>query len=217
MADRWRQGSQGALGVPARSPVEGGAPAEAVAARRRPRNSATRRSGREKRPTLRLSCFHTLSEAQRPAKPPLVRLLGGALSMTAAILLPTAQPNGGPPDHTLVGRRARRSASRVRCDRVSDISDRGALAGLAADVAAQFALFHACWLLTYPLAGWLGSSGQRLPSPASFSRGPLADGRSGRGVPRTSGTPVRTSTPSRRADRTRTCLRDRLKSLPSVE
>ena len=25
--------------------------------------------------------------------------------------------------------------------------------------AAQFALSHACWLLTYPLAGWLGSAG----------------------------------------------------------
>ena len=24
--------------------------------------------------------------------------------------------------------------------------------------AAQFALSHACWLLTYPLAGWLGSA-----------------------------------------------------------
>lgn len=24
--------------------------------------------------------------------------------------------------------------------------------------AAQFALSHACWLLTYPLAGWLGAS-----------------------------------------------------------
>jgi len=24
---------------------------------------------------------------------------------------------------------------------------------------AQFALSHACWLLTYPLAGWLGESG----------------------------------------------------------
>src|SRR5713226_7592168 len=30
--------------------------------------------------------------------------------------------------------------------------------------AAQFALSHACWLLTYPLAGWLGSSAGILPT-----------------------------------------------------
>jgi H+ antiporter protein len=30
--------------------------------------------------------------------------------------------------------------------------------------AAQFALSHACWLLTYPLAGWLGSSAGVLPT-----------------------------------------------------
>jgi predicted MFS family arabinose efflux permease len=30
--------------------------------------------------------------------------------------------------------------------------------------AAQFALSHACWLLTYPLAGWLGSSAGLVPS-----------------------------------------------------
>src|SRR6266852_8182139 len=30
--------------------------------------------------------------------------------------------------------------------------------------AAQFALSHACWLLTYPLAGWLGSSAGIVPT-----------------------------------------------------
>jgi len=30
--------------------------------------------------------------------------------------------------------------------------------------AAQFALSHACWLLTYPLSGWLGSSAGILPT-----------------------------------------------------
>ena len=30
--------------------------------------------------------------------------------------------------------------------------------------AAQFALSHACWLLTYPLAGWLGSSAGIFPT-----------------------------------------------------
>jgi hypothetical protein len=30
--------------------------------------------------------------------------------------------------------------------------------------AAQFALSHACWLLTYPLAGWLGSSSGIVPT-----------------------------------------------------
>jgi MFS family permease len=30
--------------------------------------------------------------------------------------------------------------------------------------AAQFALSHACWLLTYPLAGWLGSSIGMVPT-----------------------------------------------------
>jgi H+ antiporter protein len=30
--------------------------------------------------------------------------------------------------------------------------------------AAQFALSHACWLMTYPLAGWLGSSAGMLPT-----------------------------------------------------
>jgi MFS family permease len=30
--------------------------------------------------------------------------------------------------------------------------------------AAQFALSHACWLLTYPLAGWLGLSAGMLPT-----------------------------------------------------
>ena len=32
--------------------------------------------------------------------------------------------------------------------------------------AAQFALSHACWLLTYPLAGWLGAM---AGLPASFA------------------------------------------------
>lgn len=32
--------------------------------------------------------------------------------------------------------------------------------------AAQFALSHACWLLTYPLAGWLGA---KAGLPASFA------------------------------------------------
>ena len=27
--------------------------------------------------------------------------------------------------------------------------------------AAQFSLSHACWLVTYPLAGWLGAAGLR--------------------------------------------------------
>jgi predicted MFS family arabinose efflux permease len=36
--------------------------------------------------------------------------------------------------------------------RSSEQSDRPAL------FAAQFALSHACWLLTYPLAGWLGAA-----------------------------------------------------------
>ncbi len=30
--------------------------------------------------------------------------------------------------------------------------------------AAQFALSHACWVLTYPLAGWLGSSAGIVPT-----------------------------------------------------
>jgi hypothetical protein len=30
--------------------------------------------------------------------------------------------------------------------------------------AAQFALSHACWLLTYPLAGWLGSAAGMVPT-----------------------------------------------------
>lgn len=30
--------------------------------------------------------------------------------------------------------------------------------------AAQFALSHACWLLTYPLAGWLGSAVGMVPT-----------------------------------------------------
>jgi len=30
--------------------------------------------------------------------------------------------------------------------------------------AAQFALSHACWLLMYPLAGWLGSSAGMAPT-----------------------------------------------------
>lgn len=30
--------------------------------------------------------------------------------------------------------------------------------------AAQFSLSHACWLLTYPLAGWLGSAGPTVPA-----------------------------------------------------
>lgn len=44
---------------------------------------------------------------------------------------------------TPTGRLLRRSA---------DTSDRPAV------FAAQFALSHACWLLTYPLAGWLGET-----------------------------------------------------------
>jgi MFS family permease len=52
--------------------------------------------------------------------------------------------------HTPGGRLLRRSA---------DAPDRPAV------FAAQFALSHACWLLTYPLAGWLGAS---LPLPMLF-------------------------------------------------
>lgn len=36
-------------------------------------------------------------------------------------------------------------------NRSADVVDRPAL------FAAQFALSHACWLVTYPLAGWLGA------------------------------------------------------------
>lgn len=51
---------------------------------------------------------------------------------------------------TPVGRLIRRSASD---------------AGLPAAYAAQFSLSHACWLLTYPLAGWL-ATGAGLPATA---------------------------------------------------
>lgn len=44
--------------------------------------------------------------------------------------------------------------------RSADAPDRPAV------FAAQFALSHACWLLTYPLSGWLGAS---LPLPALFA------------------------------------------------
>ena len=35
--------------------------------------------------------------------------------------------------------------------------------------AAQFALSHACWLITYPLAGWLGSSAGLVTTAAALS------------------------------------------------
>jgi hypothetical protein len=42
--------------------------------------------------------------------------------------------------------------------RSSDAGDRPAL------FAAQFALSHACWLLAYPLAGWLGAAAGLAPT-----------------------------------------------------
>jgi predicted MFS family arabinose efflux permease len=96
--------------------------------------------------------------ADRPIMLSSAGVLGGALLAFAAIasvpetakwlwqaLLPTWTILGVAYSAVMTpsGRLLRRSAR---------AADRPAL------FAAQFALSHACWLLTYPLAGWLGSS-----------------------------------------------------------
>lgn len=68
---------------------------------------------------------------------PLVGLLGGLMGLWAVIGF------GFSLTQTPIGRIINRSAHEA---------DRGAV------FAAQFALSHACWLMTYPLAGWVGSA-----------------------------------------------------------
>ncbi|MFJ3639605.1 MFS transporter [Streptomyces sp. NPDC090108] len=46
--------------------------------------------------------------------------------------------------------------------------------GLAAAFAAQFSLSHSCWLLTYPLAGWLGAAAGLAPAVAALGAIALA-------------------------------------------
>lgn len=72
-------------------------------------------------------------------------LLVGAIALSYAILLPLwfVLGVGYSVAQTPSGRLLRRSSHR---------GDRPAL------FAAQFALSHACWLFTYPLAGWLGAA-----------------------------------------------------------
>jgi len=72
-------------------------------------------------------------------------LLGGVIASRYAVLLPLwfVLGLGYSLSQTPSGRLLRRS---------SGAADRPAL------FAAQFALSHACWLVTYPLAGWLGAS-----------------------------------------------------------
>ena len=67
---------------------------------------------------------------------PLVESLGGLLALWAVIGFGFALTQ------TPIGRIINRSAHEA---------DRGAV------FAAQFALSHACWLVTYPLAGWVGA------------------------------------------------------------
>jgi predicted MFS family arabinose efflux permease len=55
----------------------------------------------------------------------------------------------GNPGHWMLGRHA---PLRTPAAPSADAADRPAV------FAAQFALSHVCWLITYPLAGWLGSS-----------------------------------------------------------
>ena len=88
--------------------------------------------------------------------------------------------------------------------------------------AAQFALSHACWLVTYPFAGWLGSAAgipatlarARRPDPARGGPGglPLAGGRPGRDRAHPPGARRGSPAPAR-ASRARappcSCLRDR--------
>ena len=80
-------------------------------------------------------------------------LLGWVLANTYAVLLPLwfVMGLGYSLAQTPSGRLLRRSSSEV---------DRPAL------FAAQFALSHACWLITYPLAGWVGA---RFGLDASFA------------------------------------------------
>lgn len=66
----------------------------------------------------------------------LVGGLGGLMILWALIGV------GLSPTQTPIGRLINRSAS---------AADRGAV------FAVQFALSHACWLVTYPLAGWVGA------------------------------------------------------------
>jgi predicted MFS family arabinose efflux permease len=66
---------------------------------------------------------------------------GGAIHWIDLLVVWTALGIGYSATQTPTGRLLRRSAQ---------AEDRPAL------FAAQFALSHACWLLTYPLAGWLG-------------------------------------------------------------
>jgi MFS family permease len=102
--------------------------------------------------------------ADRPIMLSSAGVLGGALLAFAAIasvpetakwlwqaLLPTWTILGVAYSAVMTpsGRLLRRSAR---------AADRPAL------FAAQFALSHACWLLTYPLAGWLGSSAGIVPT-----------------------------------------------------
>ena len=85
--------------------------------------------------------------------------------------------------------------------------------------AAQFALSHACWLLTYPLAGWLGSSAGIVPTLLVLAVITLAgvhDRASDLACERcrcpsasTSGIATRASPCSGRAVTTRACLCDR--------
>jgi len=79
-----------------------------------------------------------------PAKPSIENLSWPALLVTWIIL-----GVGYSSVMTPSGRLLRRSAH---------AADRPAV------FAAQFALSHACWLLTYPLAGWLGSSAGIVPT-----------------------------------------------------
>jgi MFS family permease len=85
-----------------------------------------------------------------------VAMLAGALTLAAATILSAAVPSYGwllslwivigagySLAQTPSGRLLRRS---------SHVEDRPAL------FAAQFALSHTCWLITYPLAGWAGAS-----------------------------------------------------------
>lgn len=111
---------------------------------------------------LALAAFGAGSMAVALALPPLLErlperrvMLAGAGLITAALLAGAAWPPtlarllglwvlmgaGYSLVQTPSGRLLRRSA---------DSADRPAL------FAAQFALSHACWLITYPLAGWLG-------------------------------------------------------------
>lgn len=71
-----------------------------------------------------------------------VALVPGVGSLGALILLWAAIGFGFSLTQTPIGRIINRSANEA---------DRGAV------FAAQFALSHACWLVTYPLAGWIGA------------------------------------------------------------